>query len=248
MSFALRASAQTQNAKNVIDTMLFRCQQEVQDACNRHTPLLLSSDSSDSFCLVPRHIATCSGPARAAERSLPCGRRVGVVHASLHGSSTLRLCSLAVTLIITTEVRVLPPLFLQHGSCQRVSVLSFCAGCSGAAALFLPCGCAAWCVRHIQFGQGLTRIPLYEARSSGFLAHVPSQARNDRRNCWRGTRRSRPGVFLPLGVSIRNLQCASCRPGSLPGCACRTPPQVLGCLLFPPDLSEKWRDNWLMAP
>ena len=33
------------------------------------------------------HIATCSGPARAAERASPCGRRVKVVHASLHGSS-----------------------------------------------------------------------------------------------------------------------------------------------------------------
>ena len=134
----------------------------------------------------------------------------------------LRSCSLVVTLIITKEVRVLPPLFLQHGACQlircavsvgfwcallvlepcsstsscalsgsdsslepslvdqprshdvptpgvewsvllSVSVLSFCAGCSGAAALFLPCGFAAWCVRHIQCGQGLTRTPLYEA-------------------------------------------------------------------------------------
>ena len=60
-------------------------------------------------------------------------------------------------------------------------------------------------------------------RSSGFLAHVPSQARNVRRNHWRGIRRSRPGQFLPLGVSIRNFQCASCRPGSLPCCPCRTP-------------------------
>ena len=59
------------------------------------------------------------------------------------------------------------------------------------------------------------------AQSSGFLAHVLS--RNDRRNFWRGIRRSRSGEFLPLGISIRNLQCASCRPGSLPRCACRTP-------------------------
>ena len=51
LSFALRASEQTQNAEDVIDTMLFRCQQEVQAAFNRHTPLLLSSDSSDSLCL-----------------------------------------------------------------------------------------------------------------------------------------------------------------------------------------------------
>ena len=51
MSFALRASEQTQNPEDVLDTMLFRCQQEVQAACNRHTPLLLSSDSSNSFCL-----------------------------------------------------------------------------------------------------------------------------------------------------------------------------------------------------
>ena len=36
--------------------------------------------------MVPRHVATCSGPARAAERALPCGHRVRVVHASLHGS------------------------------------------------------------------------------------------------------------------------------------------------------------------
>ena len=33
------------------------------------------------------HVATCSGPARTAERALPCGCRVRVVHASLHGSS-----------------------------------------------------------------------------------------------------------------------------------------------------------------
>ena len=81
--------------------------------------------------MVPRHVATCSGPARAAERALPCGSRVRVVHASLHGSSILRSCSLAVTLIITKEVRVLPPLFLQHGSCQliccAVSVGFWCA-------------------------------------------------------------------------------------------------------------------------
>ena len=62
------------------------------------------------------HVATCSGPARAAERALPCGSRVRIVHASLHGSSILRSCSLAVTLIITKEIRVLPPLFLLHGS------------------------------------------------------------------------------------------------------------------------------------
>ena len=37
--------------------------------------------------MVPRHVATCSGPARAAERALPCGHRVRVVHASLRGSS-----------------------------------------------------------------------------------------------------------------------------------------------------------------
>ena len=32
------------------------------------------------------HVATCSGPARTAERALPCGCRVTLVHASLHGS------------------------------------------------------------------------------------------------------------------------------------------------------------------
>ena len=36
--------------------------------------------------MVLWHVATCSGPARAAERALPCGCRVKVVHASLHGS------------------------------------------------------------------------------------------------------------------------------------------------------------------
>ena len=40
--------------------------------------------------LVLLHVATCSGPARTAERALPCGCRVGVVHASLHGSPTGR--------------------------------------------------------------------------------------------------------------------------------------------------------------
>ena len=52
LSFALRASEQTQNEKEVVDTMLFRCQQEVQAAFNRHTPLLLSSHLSDSLCLA----------------------------------------------------------------------------------------------------------------------------------------------------------------------------------------------------
>ena len=41
LSFALLASEQTQNAEDVIDTMLFRCKQEVQAAFNRHTPHLL---------------------------------------------------------------------------------------------------------------------------------------------------------------------------------------------------------------
>ena len=41
LSFALLASKQTQNAEDVIDTMLFRCKQEVQAAFNRHTPHLL---------------------------------------------------------------------------------------------------------------------------------------------------------------------------------------------------------------
>ena len=59
------------------------------------------------------------------------------------------------------------------------------------------------------------------ARSSDFLLHVLS--RNDRRIFWRGIRRSRTGEFLPLGISIRNSQCVSCRPGSLPRCGCRTP-------------------------
>ena len=38
------------------------------------------------------HVVTCSGPARTAERALPCIHRVRVVHASLHGSS-LFVCS-----------------------------------------------------------------------------------------------------------------------------------------------------------
>ena len=37
--------------------------------------------------VVPPHVATCSGPARAAERALPCDHRVRIVHATLHGSS-----------------------------------------------------------------------------------------------------------------------------------------------------------------
>ena len=74
--------------------------------------------------------------------------------------------------------------------------ISFCDGCSEAAALFLLCGFAAWCMRHIQFGQDLTRTLLNEAlraRLSGFFVHVLS--RNDRRDFWRSTRRSRSGVF-----------------------------------------------------
>ena len=62
--------------------------------------------------------------------------------------------------------------------------------------------------------------PLW-ARSSDFFVHVLS--RKDRRNFCRSTRRSRSGKFLPLGISIRNSQCASCRPSSLLRCACRTP-------------------------
>ena len=41
LSFALLASKQTQNAEDVIDTMLFRCKQEVKAAFNRYTPHLL---------------------------------------------------------------------------------------------------------------------------------------------------------------------------------------------------------------
>ena len=69
-----------------------------------------------------------------------------------------------------------------------MSVLSFRSGYSGAAALMLLCGFSAWCVRHFQFGQDLTRTLLYEAlraRSSGFFVQVPSQARHDRCNYWR---------------------------------------------------------------
>ena len=44
-----------------------------------------------------------------------------------------------------------------------VSAFSFCAGCSGAAALFLPCVFSGGCERHIQCGQDLTRTPLYKA-------------------------------------------------------------------------------------
>ena len=62
--------------------------------------------------------------------------------------------------------------------------------------------------------------PLW-TRSSDFLVHVLS--RGGRRNFCRSIRRSRSGEFLPLGISIRNSQRASCRPGSLPRCACRTP-------------------------
>ena len=40
LSFALLASEQTQNTVNVIDTMLFKCEQEVQAAFYRHTPHL----------------------------------------------------------------------------------------------------------------------------------------------------------------------------------------------------------------
>ena len=42
LSFALLASEQTQNAEDVIDTMLFKCKQEVHAAFNRHTPHLLA--------------------------------------------------------------------------------------------------------------------------------------------------------------------------------------------------------------
>ena len=50
LSFALLASRQTQHAVDVVDTMLFKCDRN-EAACNRQTPLLLSSDSSDTFCL-----------------------------------------------------------------------------------------------------------------------------------------------------------------------------------------------------
>ena len=94
----------------------------------------------------------------------------------------------------------------------------------------------------------ISRVPRctrpLRARSSDFLAHVLS--RNDRRNFWRGIRRSRSGEFLPLGLSVRNLQCASCRPGSL--CLSHPFPQVQECLLFPPGLSENWKNSWVMAP
>ena len=42
LSFALLASEWTQNAKDVFDTMLFQCKQEVQADLHRHTSLLLA--------------------------------------------------------------------------------------------------------------------------------------------------------------------------------------------------------------
>ena len=66
------------------------------------------------------------------------------MHALLHGSRMLGSCSLVVTLIITKEVRVLPPLFLQHGSCQlihcAVSVGFWCA-----LLILEPCSSASSC-------------------------------------------------------------------------------------------------------
>ena len=41
LSFALLSSEWTQNAKDVFDTMLLKCKQEVQDSLDRHTSLLL---------------------------------------------------------------------------------------------------------------------------------------------------------------------------------------------------------------
>ena len=87
-----------------------------------------------------------------------------------------------------------------------------------------------------------------KARSSGFLAPVSSQGRIDRRNYWRDIRRSRPCAFLSLGVSIRNLQCASFRPGFLTPCACRTSHHSLWSACFSSDSLGKMENNWLMAP
>ena len=42
LSFVLLASEWTQNAKDVFDTMLFQCKQEVEADLDRHTSLLLT--------------------------------------------------------------------------------------------------------------------------------------------------------------------------------------------------------------
>ena len=42
LSFALLASKWNQNAEDVIDTMLFKCKQQVQAAFDRHTPHVLA--------------------------------------------------------------------------------------------------------------------------------------------------------------------------------------------------------------
>ena len=42
LSFVLLASEWTQNAKDVFDTMLFQCKQEVEADLDRHTSLLLA--------------------------------------------------------------------------------------------------------------------------------------------------------------------------------------------------------------
>ena len=80
-----------------------------------------------------------------------------------------------------------------------------------------------------------------KARSSGFLAPVSSQGRIDRRNYWRDIRRSRPCAFLSLGVSSRNLQCASFRPDFLTPCACRASHHSFWSACFSSDSLGKWK-------
>ena len=203
--------------------------------------------------------------------------------------------SLAVTLIFTKEVRVLPPLFLQHRSCQlthyAVSIGFWCdllvlEPCSLTSSVALSVlgvvsrtavwGSTAeprrsnarrWVVRLARCVCTLvlswvsccsSAVPprwfrclvctTYPIRSRSHPYAVvrgsqwPTQLleRHTKKATWRVpiTERLHP-MFTVCFISPRfpDLLCLS-----------HTSPQILECLLFPPDLLEKRRNNWLMAP
>ena len=74
LSFVLLASEWTQNAKDVFDTMLFQCKQEVQADLDRHTSLLRAF----RFCCQDYRIHCCGLLSQSCGDQGGCGRASAV--------------------------------------------------------------------------------------------------------------------------------------------------------------------------
>ena len=91
------------------------CHGKATKMCSRRSTRLLEAFKHCSYMGL-LHVATCSVSSTRSRACFAlwfsCQDRARIAH----GSSILRSCSLAVTLIITKEIRCLPPLFKLHGS------------------------------------------------------------------------------------------------------------------------------------